>query len=100
MLVSSIGLKDKALALLTQIDLGRRRLDRAFELGVRLLRLGDDGNVGAVAGRALCNGKPDAAARSRHEEGLACKLPHAHPAFATKPETIQRRKRNGSVTIA
>ena len=54
-----------------RLDLGDRRVDSAFELGVRLLRLGDDGDVGAVTRRALGDGEADAAARPGDEQRLA-----------------------------
>ncbi len=129
--MSSIALKDKALALLTQmsmppkastvaatarsnllldadvaserqraparrLDLGRCRRNRALELGIGLLRLGHDRDVGAIARGALGDGEPDAAACPRHQQRLAFEAFHTHPTFASEPEVNQRRNRNGS----
>ena len=41
-----------------RLDLGGRGVDRAFELRMRLLRLGDDGDVGAFARRTLAMARP------------------------------------------
>ena len=54
-----------------RLDLGGGRIDRAFELGMRFLRLGDDGDVGAVARGTLGDGEADAAAGSGDEQRLA-----------------------------
>src|SRR5262249_44451287 len=52
-------------------DCLRRRIDRAFELVMRGLRLGCDRDIGAVAGGAQRDREPDTARSTGDEEGLA-----------------------------
>ena len=57
----------------------RRRVDRAFELGMRRLGLGRDGDIGAVARGPQRDRKPDAARGAGDEQCLALerhRLPH------------------------
>ena len=53
------------------LDLLGRGVDRAFELGMRRLGLGGDGDVGAVARGAERDRKPDAARGAGDEQCLA-----------------------------
>ena len=53
------------------LDLFGGGVDRAFELGMRRLGLGGDGDVGAVARGAQRNGKPDAARCAGDEQRLS-----------------------------
>ena len=57
-------------------DLGGSRVDRPFELRMRLGGLGGDRDIGAVARRAQCDREPDAAARAGDEECLALECRH------------------------
>jgi hypothetical protein len=54
------------------LDLRRGGEHRAREARVRLGRLGDQRDVGAVAGGAQRNRQPDAAAAAGDEQRLAC----------------------------
>ena len=62
-----------------RLDLLGGRVDGAFELGMRLGRLGGDGDVGAVARGAQRDGEADAAAGAGDEQGLASERRHAVP---------------------
>ena len=59
-------------------DCFRRRMDRAFELGMRGLGLGRDRDIGAVAGGAQRDREPDAARSAGDEEGLAFERHRRH----------------------
>ena len=66
-----------------RLDLLGRRVDGAFELGVRLGRLGGDGDVGAVARRPQRDGEADAAAGAGDEQRLALERCHGVPSPAS-----------------
>jgi hypothetical protein len=53
------------------VDLLGRGVDRAWELGMRLGRLGGNGDVRPVARRPQGDGQADASAAAGDEEGLA-----------------------------
>ena len=59
-------------------DCRRRRMDRAFELGMRGLGLGRDRDIGAVAGGAQRDREPDAARSAGDEESLVFERHRRH----------------------
>jgi hypothetical protein len=59
-------------------DCLRRRMDRAFELGMRGLGLGRDRDIGAVTGGAQRDRESDAARSTGDEEGLAFERHRRH----------------------
>jgi len=59
-----------------RLDLRRRGVDRAGELGVRLVGLGHQRDVAAVGGNALGDLEADAAARARDEHGASGERVH------------------------
>jgi hypothetical protein len=59
-------------------DCLRRRMDRAFELGMEGLGLGRDRDIGAVAGGTQRDREPDAARSAGDEEGLGFERHRRH----------------------
>ena len=59
-------------------DLLGGRVDRALEIGMRLLGLGDDGDLGSVVRRAERDRQADAAAAARHHKYLPRKRSLEH----------------------
>ena len=75
-----------------RLDLLGRGVDRALELGVGLGGLGDQRDVGAVAGRPQRDGQPDAAAGAGDEQGLVGESRHGSSLASC---TKRQRRRAG-----